>query len=70
MPKQIKEVKDFLLKTRKKDAKSVTIMRLKNKTKFKVQTSNYLWTLCVEDKEKADKVKQSLPPGLPIKEIK
>ena len=69
MPKQIKEVKDFLLKAQKKDAKSVTIVKSKNKTKFKVQCRKYLWTLCVEDKVKAEKLKQSLPKGLPIKEI-
>ena len=69
MPKQIKEVKDFLLKARKKDAKSVTIVRSKNKTKFKVQCRKYLWTLCVDDKEKAEKLSRALPPGLPVKEI-
>jgi hypothetical protein len=32
--------------------------------KFKVRCSKYLYTLCVFDVEKADKLKQSLPPGL------
>lgn len=32
-------------------------------TKFKVRCSKYLYTLCVQDAEKADKLKQSLPPG-------
>lgn len=32
-------------------------------TKFKVRCSRYLYTLCVQDAEKADKLKQSLPPG-------
>lgn len=31
-------------------------------TKFKVRCSKYLYTLSVADKEKADKLKQSLPP--------
>ena len=31
--------------------------------KFKVRCSKYLYTLCVFDPEKADKLKQSLPPG-------
>ena len=70
MPKQIKEVKDFLLKTKKKDAKSVTIVKSKDKVKFKVQCNKYLYTLCVEDKEKAEKLRSSLPPGLTVKEIK
>ena len=34
-----------------------------NRVKFKVRCSKYLYTLVVTDKEKADKLKQSLPPG-------
>ncbi len=34
-------------------------------TKFKVRCSRYLYTLCVTDSDKADKLKQSLPPGEP-----
>jgi len=32
--------------------------------KFKVRCSRYLYTLTVQDKEKAEKLKQSLPPGM------
>ena len=32
-------------------------------TKFKVRCSKYLYTLCVTDSDKAEKLKQSLPPG-------
>lgn len=32
-------------------------------TKFKVRCSRYLYTLCVTDGDKAEKLKQSLPPG-------
>lgn len=63
-PKQIHEIKDFLLTARRKDARSVKIKRSKDVVKFKVRCSKYLYTLCVFDKEKADKLKQSLPPGL------
>jgi large subunit ribosomal protein L38e len=38
-------------------------------TKFKVRCSRYLYTLCVNDTEKADKLRQSLPPGLQVKDI-
>ena len=38
-------------------------MKTKDKVKFKVRCSKYLYTLVVTDKEKADKLKQSLPPG-------
>ncbi|KAK9067877.1 hypothetical protein SSX86_011988 [Deinandra increscens subsp. villosa] len=63
-PKQIHEIKDFLLTARRKDARSVKIKRSKDAVKFKVRCSKYLYTLCVFDKDKADKLKQSLPPGL------
>lgn len=70
MPKEIKEIKDFLLTARRKDAKSVKIKKNKdNVTKFKVRCSRYLYTLVINDREKAEKLKQSLPPGLQVKEI-
>jgi len=31
--------------------------------KFKVRCSRYLYTLVINDKEKAEKLRQSLPPG-------
>lgn len=42
---------------------AVKIMKTKTYVKFKVRCSRYLYTLVVTDKEKADKLKQSLPPG-------
>ncbi|KAI9028686.1 component of cytosolic 80S ribosome and 60S large subunit [Hyaloraphidium curvatum] len=63
MPKQVKEIKDFLMTARRKDAKSVRIKKTGSKTKFKVRCSRYLYTLVVADSEKAEKLKQSLPPG-------
>ena len=63
-PKQINEIKDFLLTARRKDARSVKIKRTGDVTKFKVRCSRYLYTLCVTDSDKADKLKQSLPPGI------
>ncbi|RWW55233.1 hypothetical protein BHE74_00038138 [Ensete ventricosum] len=62
-PKQIHEIKDFLLTARRKDARSVKIKRSRDVVKFKVRCAKYLYTLCVFDSEKADKLKQSLPPG-------
>lgn len=38
-------------------------MKSKDKVKFKVRCSRYLYTLVVMDNEKADKLRQSLPPG-------
>ncbi|CAD5123611.1 DgyrCDS11938 [Dimorphilus gyrociliatus] len=70
MPKQIMEIKDFLLTARRKDAKSVKIKKNRDNYKFKVRCSRYLYTLVISDKEKAEKLKQSLPPGLQVKDIK
>lgn len=71
MPREIKEIKDFLLTARRKDAKSVRIKKNSQKgiTKFKVRCSKYLYTLSVTDSDKADKLKQSLPPGLQVQDI-
>jgi hypothetical protein len=35
----------------------------KTVTKFKIRCSRYLYTLSLEDSEKAEKLRQSLPPG-------
>uniref|UniRef100_A0A8C6I6M8 Large ribosomal subunit protein eL38 n=1 Tax=Mus spicilegus TaxID=10103 RepID=A0A8C6I6M8_MUSSI len=69
MPRKIEEIKDFLLTARRKDAKSVKIKN-KDNVKFKVRCSRYLYTLVITDKEKAEKLKQSLPPGLAVKDLK
>ena len=69
-PKQINEIKDFLLTARRKDARSVKIKKTGTRTKFKVRCSKYLYTLCVDDANKANKLKQSLPPGLSVEQIK
>ncbi|XP_046660995.1 60S ribosomal protein L38 isoform X1 [Homalodisca vitripennis] len=67
MPREIKEIKDFLLKARRKDAKSVKIKKNPENTKFKVRCSRFLYTLVIRDKEKAEKLKQSLPPGTSLR---
>lgn len=69
MPKQIQDIRDFLQKARRRDARSVKIKKSKTDTKFKIRCSRYLYTLCVTDPEKADKLTQSLPPGLQRKDI-
>nr|XP_009913949.1 PREDICTED: 60S ribosomal protein L38 [Haliaeetus albicilla] len=65
-PRKIEEIKDFLLTARRKDAKSVKIKKNKDNVKFKVRCSRYLYTLVITDKEKAEKLKQSLPPGIAL----
>ena len=54
---------------RRKDARSVKIKKTGTRTKFKVRCSKYLYTLCVDDANKAKKLKQSLPPGLLVQDI-
>ncbi|KAJ1075878.1 hypothetical protein K5549_003206 [Capra hircus] len=60
MPGKIEEIKDFLLM----DAKSVKIKKNKD------NVNRYLYTLVITNKEKAEKLKQPLPPGLAAKELK
>lgn len=69
MPKQITDIRDFLQKARRSDAKLVKIKKRDSQTKFKIRCSRFLYTLCVTDAEKADKLTQSLPPGLQRKSI-
>lgn len=62
-PKEIRDIKEFLLTARRKDAQSVKIRKSHKETKFKVRCSRYLYTLAVVDADKAEKLRQSLPPG-------
>jgi large subunit ribosomal protein L38e len=54
---------------RRSDAKLVKIRKRESQTKFKIRCSRHLYTLVVTDAEKADKLTQSLPPGLERKAI-
>lgn len=42
---------------------AVKIKKNPTNVKFKVRCSRFLYTLVITDKEKAEKLKQSLPPG-------
>ena len=69
MPKEITDIRDFLQKARRQDAKLVKVRKRADQTKFKIRCSRHLYTLVVTDSEKADKLTQSLPPGLERKMI-
>lgn len=69
MPKKITDIRDFLQKARRQDAKLVKIRKRSSQTKFKIRCSRHLYTLVVTDAEKADKLTQSLPPGLQRQDI-
>jgi len=77
MPKEIRDIKQFIEIARRKDASAARIKKVaprvaggKAKTKFKIRCSRYLYTLSLDDTEKAEKLKQSLPPGLNVVEVK
>ncbi|KAL0958897.1 hypothetical protein HGRIS_014215 [Hohenbuehelia grisea] len=76
MPKEIRDIKAFIEIARRKDASQARIKKIaaktvggKAQTKFKVRCSRYLYTLSVDDPDKAEKLKQSLPPGLTVVEV-
>jgi large subunit ribosomal protein L38e len=76
MPKEIRNIKEFIAITQRKDASQARIKKIapkkpngKTQTKFKVRCSRYLYTLSIDDPEKAEKLKQSLPPGLTVQEV-
>ncbi|KAL0633517.1 60S ribosomal protein L38 [Maublancomyces gigas] len=72
MPKQVHDIKQFIELCRRKDAKTARIKKAsKGSTliKFKVRCHRHLYTLVLNDAEKAEKLKQSLPPGLTITDV-
>ncbi|KAM0749451.1 ribosomal protein L38e [Meredithblackwellia eburnea MCA 4105] len=79
MPKEITDLKQFLLTCSRKDAKSISIKKttarkagsnaLTTKTKFKVRCSKYLYTIVIADADKAEKLRASLPPALKVVDV-
>lgn len=76
--KEIKDIKQFVELTRRKDIKSAVIKtnkvvsssgQVSKQTKFKVRGSKYQYTLVVNDEEKAQKLQQSLPPDMAVNTI-
>ena len=71
MPKEIKDLKEFI-KIMRRESKNLPSAdrivikknRKSNSTKFKLRTPKYLLTLKVDDKNKAEKIMQSIPPNL------
>ncbi|KAL9709463.1 60S ribosomal protein L38 [Leucoagaricus gongylophorus] len=76
MPKEVTNIKEFLTVAGRKDAREVRIKKLppkgpngKTRTKLKVRCARYLHTITIDDPEKAEKLRQSLPPVLKTIEI-
>ena len=77
MPREVKEIKEFLLIARRPDTIKLHIQKSKTlvqgkplKQKFKLRCSKYLYTLVVNDASKAEKLLASLPPALLPKKSK
>ncbi|KAK7954005.1 60S ribosomal protein eL38 [Apiospora aurea] len=74
MPQEIADIKQFIEICRRKDATSARIKKNKKasqtQTKFKVRCSKHLYTLVLKDTDKAEKLKQSLPPEVAKKNKK
>ncbi|BGP57838.1 Ras GTPase tem1 [Rhodotorula sphaerocarpa] len=78
-PAEVKEIKTFLEYARRKDARQVTIKKSAarkagsnatvTKYKFKLRCSRYLYTFCLADSDKAEKLRQSLPPTLKVNDV-
>ncbi|KAI9817001.1 MAG: 60S ribosomal protein L38 [Phylliscum demangeonii] len=71
MPCEVSDIKQFIEICRRKDASVARIKKSPKspKIKFKVRCRRYLYTLVLNDADKAEKLKQSLPPRLPISEV-
>ncbi|CAD0081554.1 unnamed protein product [Aureobasidium vineae] len=70
MPSQVLDIKQFIEICRRKDASCAFSVNWSKTSaqqiKFKVRCNRYLYTLVLKDQDKAEKLKQSLPPGLTI----
>merc|ERR1719336_3431086 len=71
MPKEIKDLKEFIEIMRrgkehlpKSDRITIKKSKKSNITKFKLRTPKYLLTLKVEDRNKAQRIMDSIPPHL------
>ena len=60
MPREIKDLKEFLSICSRKDARCVKVKKNLKLTKFKVRCSKFLYTLVVPDRKKADKIQKSI----------
>ncbi|EEH19192.1 60S ribosomal protein L38 [Paracoccidioides brasiliensis Pb03] len=71
MPSEVSDIKQFIEICRRKDASSARIKRNRktSQIKFKVRCQRFIYTLVLKDSDKADKLKQSLPPSLKIADV-
>ncbi|KAM0433954.1 hypothetical protein ACHAPT_003898 [Fusarium lateritium] len=71
MPQEVADIKKFIEICRRNDASSARIKKSKktNNVKFKVRCQKHLYTLVLKDSDKAEKLKQSLPPTLQLTDV-
>ncbi|SPJ80281.1 probable ribosomal protein L38 [Fusarium torulosum] len=71
MPQEVADIKKFIEICRRKDASSARIKKSTqtNNIKFKVRCQKHLYTLVLKDTDKAEKLKQSLPPNLQLTDV-
>ncbi|CAF3459724.1 60S ribosomal protein L38 [Fusarium graminearum] len=71
MPQEVADIKKFIEICRRSDASSARIKKNKktNNIKFKVRCQKNLYTLVLKDTDKAEKLKQSLPPTLQLTDV-
>ncbi|ODV91884.1 hypothetical protein CANCADRAFT_78652 [Tortispora caseinolytica NRRL Y-17796] len=69
MARELKSIKEFLEHALRKDATEARIKKNGSQTKFKVRCKRHLYTVVVNDQQKATKLTQSLPPGLNVKTV-
>ncbi|CAI7569969.1 hypothetical protein N7533_001978 [Penicillium manginii] len=71
MPSEVSDIKQFIEICRRKDASSAAIKRNRKsqQVKFKVRCHRNLYTLVLKESDKADKLKQSLPPALKVEDV-
>ena len=77
MPREIKDLKEFIKIMRREQqhlpkAEKIIIKNNKktNTTKFKLRTPKYLLTLKIDDKKKAEKIMNSIPANLKKEQLK
>lgn len=66
MAQTLSNIKEFLATVSREDVESVTVKYSANDTKFKIRCHRMLYTLTVDEREKADKIVQSLPSTLKV----
>ncbi|CAJ0552141.1 hypothetical protein HG530_008680 [Fusarium avenaceum] len=71
MPQEVADIKKFIEICRRKDASSARIKKSTSTKdiKFKVRCQKHLYTLVLKDTDKAEKLKQSLPPNLQLTDV-